>query len=65
MTDLVEHFDPCDEGQRERARRTVCGFAKGDTVEEQAADAAELMRALGIHPSQPADEAPEAVRPSW
>lgn len=65
MTDLVEHFDPPNEVQREKARRTVCGFAKGDTVEEQAEDAAELMRALGIHPEQPLDDHPEAIRPSW
>lgn len=65
MTDLVEHFDPPSEVQRELARRTVAAFAKGDTLAEQAEDAAELMRALGIHPSQPADEQPEVVKPSW
>ena len=65
MTDLVEHFDPPSEVQRERARRTVAAFAKGGTLAEQAEDAAELMRALGIHPDQPADDHPEAVKPSW
>lgn len=55
MTDVCEHFDPPTDVQKELARRTVCRFARGDTVGARAADAKELMLALGIHPSQPDD----------
>ena len=52
LTDQVEYFTPLNEDQRAKARRTVCGFA------ESAEDAAELMRALGIHPSQDGEDGP-------
>jgi len=52
LTDQVEYFTPINDEQRDKARRTVCGFAK------DASDAAELMLALGIHPSQDGEEAP-------
>ena len=52
LTDQVEYFTPLSEDQRSKARRTVCGFA------ENATDAAELMLALGIHPSQDGEESP-------
>jgi len=47
---------PLTAGQRIAARRTVCSFAV------DAADAAEIMRALGIHPSQDAEAGVEDQR---
>ena len=46
LTDAVEYFDPLSQEQKEKARLTVCGLA------ENAEDATELMKMLGIHPSQ-------------
>lgn len=46
LTDAVEYFDPLSQDQKDKARLTVCHFAK------DAEDAKELMLALGIHPSQ-------------
>lgn len=66
MTDLVEHFDPTTEPQKAAARRIVCGFAQGDSLDEQVADARDLMLALGIHPSQTGeDEEPRRPQQWW
>lgn len=46
LTDAVEYFDPLSQEQKEKARMTVCHFAT------DAEDAANLMLALGIHPTQ-------------
>jgi hypothetical protein len=55
-TDECEYFDPLTEDQKARARLTVCRSAVGATLAEQVADAAELMFALGIHPSQAGED---------
>ena len=51
------------EAQRVACRRVVCGFASRNNLDAEAA--AELMSALGIHPTQPDDPyltgPPEAV----
>ena len=52
LTDQVEYFTPLSDDQREKARRTVCGMA------ENATDAAELLKILGLHPSQDGEEGP-------
>ena len=57
LTDEIEYFDPLNESQKERARRTVAANAIDAT------DAANLMMALGIHPSQKDDEVDERTRP--
>ena len=53
LTDAVEYFDPLSQDQKDKARLTVCRFAA------DAEDAANLMLALGIHPSQ--DDEPALV----
>lgn len=50
LTDLCEYFDPLTDQQKDRARRTVCACAT------DAADAAELLRALGLYPGQETDD---------
>lgn len=57
IADLTEDVDTrlCDD-QKSAARRIVCGFAQGGTLQEQAADALALMEALGIHPNQIDDD---------
>lgn len=55
LTDAVEYFDPLSQEQKDKARMTVCQFAK-DTQ-----DAIDLMLALGIHPSQDDESSPIGV----
>lgn len=55
LTDAVEYFDPLSQEQKDKARMTVCHFAK-DTQ-----DAVDLMLALGIHPSQDDEVSPIGV----
>lgn len=45
----VEDCEPLSEELKARMRWLICGNAVGDTLAEQAADAEELMRALGVH----------------
>lgn len=52
LTDQVDYFTPLTSEQCSKARKTVCAFA------ENATDAAELMRALGIHPDQDEEVSP-------
>lgn len=59
LTDEIEYFDPLNDSQKERARRTVAANAI------DAHDAAQLMMALGIHPSQKDDiDAPRLAVPT-
>lgn len=56
MHHQVEEVDPLSEEARDAVRRLCCTNARGATLPEQLADAEDLMRHLGVHPSQdPAD----------
>ena len=52
MMDECGETAPMDESQRVAAARLVCGNAQGDSLEEQIADAKDLVYMLGLHPSQ-------------
>jgi hypothetical protein len=53
VADMTEDVDVrLSEEQKAAARRIVCANAQGEGLTEQAADAAELMRCLGVHPDQ-------------
>ena len=63
MTSVSEDIDTrLSETQKEAARRVICTYAQGATLAEQIADAEELMKALGVHPSQD-DEVDYAIGP--
>jgi len=55
MTDLVEDFDPLTAEQIGAMQRVIAANAKGRSRKAQVADAEELMRMLGVHPSQAAE----------
>lgn len=48
----IGDVDPFDEAVLGKARLLVCGNARGRSRAAKVADADELMRMLGIHPSQ-------------
>jgi hypothetical protein len=56
LTEMSEDIDtrPSEE-QKAAARRIIAANAVGATHAEQLADAEELMRMLGVHPSQDGD----------
>jgi hypothetical protein len=49
LPDSLEGFDPLSEGQKEKARVTVCHHS------DDASAAAETMRMLGVYPGQQDD----------
>lgn len=57
MTDLCEYHDPPTAEQIMRARRVVAGNA------DDAADAAELMKMLGLFPGQEREYSPITAPP--
>lgn len=47
----VEDTPPLPEALRARMRLLICDNAVGNSLEEQVADAEQLMYALGVHPN--------------
>ena len=56
LTEMSEDIDtrPSEE-QKAAARRIIAANAMGDSHDGRVADAEELMRMLGVHPSQDGD----------
>lgn len=52
MTDLVENFDPLTGDQMNAMRLLIAGNAKGRSKKAKVEDAENLMKMLGVHPSQ-------------
>ena len=56
LTEMSEDIDtrPSEE-QKAAARRIIAANAEGETHADRVADAEELMKMLGVHPSQDGD----------
>lgn len=54
----VEDCDPIPEDIQSAARRIICANSVGETLDEQVADAQNLMRMLGIFPGEEAEDYP-------
>ena len=56
LTEMSEDIDtrPSEE-QKAAARRIIAANAMGDTHDDRVADAEDIMRMLGVHPSQDGD----------
>jgi hypothetical protein len=57
LTDSLEGFDPLSDQQKAKARITVCHWS------EDAAQAAEIMKMLGIAPGQHDDDDNRPILP--
>lgn len=55
MTDQVEDFDPLTGDQMGAVRILIAANAKGRSKKAQVEDAVELMKMLGVYPSQEND----------
>ena len=57
LTEMSEDVDTrLTQEQRLAARNIICGNAIGKTLKAQVADAEDMMKMLGVHPSQDDDE---------